>query len=59
MDLLIYLEHKYKLFSLQMGDHFCNSVGIMQQFGPSGTFVGFERTASKPAAVENEGKYMI
>ncbi|CAH1801406.1 unnamed protein product [Owenia fusiformis] len=39
----------------QMADHFCNSIGILQQFAPSGQFVGFDKSVSKsPAPVENE-----
>jgi len=30
-------------------------VGVLQQSAPSGQFVGFEKTASKPPAITNEG----
>jgi len=39
----------------QLADHFCNAVGVLQQSAPPGQFVGFEKTASKPPAVTNEG----
>ncbi|KAK2169354.1 hypothetical protein NP493_1194g00030 [Ridgeia piscesae] len=38
----------------QLADHLCNAVGILQQFAPSGSFTGFEKTASKQPAVTNE-----
>ena len=41
---------------VQLADHLCNSVGILQQFAPSGSFAGFEKTASKQPAVTNEGR---
>jgi len=34
-------------------------VGVLQQSAPPGQFVGFEKTASKPPAVTNEGKLVI
>ena len=39
-----------------MGDHFCNAVGVLQQFAPPGQFAGFDKTGSKPPAVTNDGK---
>lgn len=42
--------------ALQLADHLCNAVGILQQFAPSGSFTGFEKTASKQPAVTNEGR---
>ena len=30
-------------------------MGVLQQSAPPGQFVGFEKTASKPPAVTNEG----
>jgi len=39
-----------------LADHFCNAVGVLQQNAPPGQFVGFEKTASKPPAVTNEGE---
>jgi len=42
---------------LQLADHFCNAVGVLQQSAPPGHFVGFEKTASKPPAVTNEGDF--
>ena len=44
---------------VQLADHLCNSVGILQQFAPSGSFAGFEKTASKQPAVTNEGKFNL
>ena len=40
----------------QLADHFCNAVGVLQQSASHGQFVGFEKTASKPPAVTNEGE---
>ena len=41
---------------LQLADYLCNSVGVLQQYAPPGQFGGFERTQSKPPAVQNEGQ---
>lgn len=34
-------------------------MGVLQQSAPPGQFVGFEKTASKPPAVTNEGKSVV
>jgi len=34
-------------------------VGVLQQSAPPGQFVGFDKTASKPPAVTNEGESVI
>jgi hypothetical protein len=39
----------------QLADHFCNAVGVLQQSAPPGQFAGFERTASKPPGISNDG----
>lgn len=38
----------------QLADHFCNAVGILQQFAPPRQFNGFECSTSKPPLVTNE-----
>lgn len=37
-----------------LAENLCNSVGILQQFAPPGQFAGFEKTSSRPPAVQNE-----
>nr|CAB3263733.1 mediator of RNA polymerase II transcription subunit 21-like [Phallusia mammillata] len=38
----------------QLADHFCNSVGILQQTAPPGTFAGLEKSGNKAPAVTND-----
>lgn len=38
----------------QMADHFCNSVGILQQYSPPSQFVGFEKQKQSPSEPPQE-----
>jgi len=41
---------------LQLAEHFCNSIGILQQNAPPGSFAGLEKAGNKEAGVTNEGE---
>jgi hypothetical protein len=43
------------LFIFQMADHFCNSVGILQQYSPPSQFAGFEKQKQSPSEPPQEG----
>ena len=39
----------------QMADHFCNSIGVLQQSAVPGQFTGFEKSGIKPPTDQPEG----
>ena len=47
-------------FCLQLADHFCNSIGILQQNAASGSFLGMEKsgTVTKEPAGTSEGNLL-
>jgi len=47
------------LIILQLAELFCNSVGILQQSAPPGSFAGLEKAGSKEPAVNNDGEYLV
>lgn len=48
------------MFIFQQAEHFCNSIGILQQFSTPSKFPGFDRSGSQtPQQQQNQEDYAV
>lgn len=48
----------YSKYFLQQAEHFCNSIGILQQFAPPSKFPGFDRSGSQTPQQQTQEDYV-